>query len=103
MSQEFDRDVLTRLPLAEAVLSLWQWACHDDHLADLYDRYAVHRPQMLRAWARGEDTDAGGRALQRVRSVQVLNIVAWRYPAPATTLGSRLGLEGGERFEPLLA
>ena len=23
------------------------------HLADLFDRYALHRPQMVRAWARG--------------------------------------------------
>src|SRR3954452_10825613 len=25
------------------------------HLAGLYDRYALHRPEMLRAWAAGED------------------------------------------------
>ena len=24
------------------------------HVADLFDRYALHRPQMVRAWARGE-------------------------------------------------
>ena len=29
------------------------------HIADLYDRYAVHRPAMLRAWAAGDDTDGG--------------------------------------------
>ena len=33
------------------------------HLADLFDRYALHRPEMLLAWARGEDTGATGRAL----------------------------------------
>ena len=33
------------------------------HLADLFDRYALHRPQMLLAWARGEDSDGTGRAL----------------------------------------
>lgn len=39
------------------------------HIADLYDRYAVHRPDMLRAWADGRDEDgaatrdAGGRPL----------------------------------------
>jgi exodeoxyribonuclease V gamma subunit len=27
------------------------------HIADLYDSYGVHRPQMLRAWAVGVDTD----------------------------------------------
>ncbi|HYZ82514.1 MAG TPA: exodeoxyribonuclease V subunit gamma, partial [Solirubrobacteraceae bacterium] len=30
------------------------------HLAGLFDRYALHRPQMLAAWARGEDVDALG-------------------------------------------
>ena len=33
------------------------------HIADLYDRYAVHRPQMVRAWAAGEDVDGAGRTL----------------------------------------
>jgi exodeoxyribonuclease V gamma subunit len=30
------------------------------HLADLYDRYAIHRPAMIRAWAAGDDVDAAG-------------------------------------------
>ncbi|HKN40071.1 MAG TPA: exodeoxyribonuclease V subunit gamma, partial [Acidimicrobiia bacterium] len=34
------------------------------HLADLYDRYGVHRPAMLRAWAAKEDTDGAGRPLR---------------------------------------
>ena len=33
------------------------------HVSDLYDRYAVHRPAMLRAWAEGADIDAAGAAL----------------------------------------
>jgi exodeoxyribonuclease V gamma subunit len=33
------------------------------HLADLFDRYALHRPEMLRAWASGRDTDATERGL----------------------------------------
>ncbi|HLF41751.1 MAG TPA: exodeoxyribonuclease V subunit gamma, partial [Acidimicrobiia bacterium] len=33
------------------------------HIADLYDRYAVHRPAMLRAWAAGTDTNGAGRPL----------------------------------------
>ena len=33
------------------------------HLAGLFDRYALHRPEMLAAWARGEDLDAVGAAL----------------------------------------
>lgn len=32
-------------------------------LADLFDRYAVHRPAMLRAWATGEENDGAGEAL----------------------------------------
>jgi exodeoxyribonuclease V gamma subunit len=30
------------------------------HLASLFDRYALHRPQMIAAWARGQDSDAKG-------------------------------------------
>ncbi|MGH2895812.1 MAG: exodeoxyribonuclease V subunit gamma, partial [Solirubrobacteraceae bacterium] len=33
------------------------------HLAGLFDRYSLHRPEMLAAWARGEDLDAIGGAL----------------------------------------
>lgn len=33
------------------------------HLAGLFDRYALHRPQMLQAWAAGRDSDADGAAL----------------------------------------
>ncbi len=33
------------------------------HVADLFDRYAVHRPAMVRAWAAGEDVDGAGDAL----------------------------------------
>jgi Transposase DDE domain len=37
--QDFDREVLSRLPLAEAVLALWQFVCDDEHLDVLYDRH----------------------------------------------------------------
>jgi exodeoxyribonuclease V gamma subunit len=30
------------------------------HLADLFDRYALHRPEMVRAWAAGRDDDGAG-------------------------------------------
>ena len=33
------------------------------HLADLYDRYAVHRPAMVRAWQQGRDEDGDGQPL----------------------------------------
>jgi exodeoxyribonuclease V gamma subunit len=33
------------------------------HIADLLDRYALHRPDMVRAWAQGRDVDAAGRRL----------------------------------------
>ena len=33
------------------------------HIAELFDRYALHRPAMVRAWAEGHDIDASGRAL----------------------------------------
>jgi exodeoxyribonuclease V gamma subunit len=34
------------------------------HLADLFDRYALHRPEMVRAWATGRDEDGTGRRLR---------------------------------------
>ncbi|HEY5431041.1 MAG TPA: exodeoxyribonuclease V subunit gamma, partial [Solirubrobacteraceae bacterium] len=33
------------------------------HLADLFDRYSLHRPEMLASWARGDDLDATGAPL----------------------------------------
>jgi exodeoxyribonuclease V gamma subunit len=30
------------------------------HLADLFDRYGVHRPTMIGEWAAGDDTDGDG-------------------------------------------
>ncbi len=33
------------------------------HISDLFDRYAVHRPGMLRAWAEGADVDVAGAPL----------------------------------------
>ena len=34
-------------------------------VADLFDRYHVHRPAMICAWAAGDDTDPAGRPLLR--------------------------------------
>lgn len=34
------------------------------HVADLFDRYGVHRPDMVRGWREGEDTGPDGGALQ---------------------------------------
>jgi exodeoxyribonuclease V gamma subunit len=37
------------------------------HIADLYDRYAVHRPAMLRAWAEGSDDTWQAELWRRLR------------------------------------
>jgi len=38
------------------------------HLAELFDRYALHRPEMVRAWSGGRDEDGtGGRLRPDVR------------------------------------
>ena len=34
------------------------------HLAELFDRYALHRPEMVRAWAAGRDEDGTGGRLR---------------------------------------
>jgi len=35
------------------------------HVAGLFDRYALHRPELLRAWAAGRDEDGTGVALRQ--------------------------------------
>jgi exodeoxyribonuclease V gamma subunit len=40
------------------------------HLATLFDRYALHRPAMLTAWAAGRDADASGETLAPGRAWQ---------------------------------
>ncbi|HEV2724045.1 MAG TPA: exodeoxyribonuclease V subunit gamma [Thermoleophilaceae bacterium] len=39
------------------------------HLADLFDRYALHRPDMVRAWAAGRDVDGAGGELEVMRAL----------------------------------
>lgn len=39
-------------------------------IADLFDRYGVHRPQMVQAWANGDDVDAEGQVLSPDRRWQ---------------------------------
>jgi exodeoxyribonuclease V gamma subunit len=60
------------------------------HIADLYDRYSVRRPEMVQAWARREDSDGSGRALPDSR---VWQAELWRrlreriaMPSPAERL-----------------
>ncbi len=40
-----------------------EWA-RARRLADLFDRYMTHRPEMIRAWARGGDIDGSGRSIE---------------------------------------
>ncbi|HUQ64117.1 MAG TPA: exodeoxyribonuclease V subunit gamma [Acidimicrobiales bacterium] len=60
------------------------------HIAELYDRYAVHRPQMLCDWAAGHDADGSGGQLSEVAAWQAQ---LWRrlrervaVPSPAERL-----------------
>jgi exodeoxyribonuclease V gamma subunit len=61
------------------------------HIADLYDSYGVRRPEMLRAWAAGVDTDGDTRPLPSDAAWQA---ELWRrlrtrvaVPSPAERLG----------------
>lgn len=63
-----------------------------EHLRDLFRSYAAHRPQLLVAWAAGEDTDGAGGALD---ADQVWQAELWRRlrtavdaPRPAERLES---------------
>ncbi|MBV9916432.1 MAG: exodeoxyribonuclease V subunit gamma [Solirubrobacterales bacterium] len=51
------------------------------HIADLFDRYGVHRPEMLRAWAAGENGEASWQA-------ELWRRLRWRIdtPSPAERL-----------------
>lgn len=53
---------------------------------------------LMEEATRAANDDAGGRALQRVGSVQVLSVVSRRYSTSATNLAERLGLPSGERL-----
>ena len=60
------------------------------HVADLYDRYAIHRPGMVRAWHGGDDVDGRGHPLPDDARWQAL---LWRavrerigVPSPAERL-----------------
>lgn len=53
-------------------------------IADLFDRYALYRPELVRAWTRGEWTGPGGRELPGAARWQPLlwRELAHRLPAP---------------------
>ncbi|MBJ7521591.1 MAG: exodeoxyribonuclease V subunit gamma [Solirubrobacteraceae bacterium] len=65
------------------------------HIAALFDRYALHRPEMVRAWALGSDVDGAGAPL---RDDAVWQAWLWR------ALRARIGTESAaERLPGALA
>jgi exodeoxyribonuclease V gamma subunit len=65
------------------------------HAADLFDRYALNRPEMIRAWAAGDDTDGADGSLPPMSLWQA---ELWR------RLRLRIGIPGPtERLEPACA
>jgi acetyl-CoA C-acetyltransferase len=58
----------------------------------------AHASELLEASARAANEDAGGRAFDHIDSLQVVQNISWRSPAPATILASKLGLRDGERL-----
>src|SRR6185312_16023106 len=64
------------------------------HLADLFDRYAVHRPAMVAAWAAGGDADDRG---ERLPGDLAWQAALWR------RLRARIGVPSpAERLAPAL-
>ena len=90
MSQDVDREVLTRLPLAEATLQLWAWVADDPHLDDLFQRLRGGRGGQRRGWAtRGRSSGyrtpaRGGPPTMASRCVRDSPMpVPWRNGTPA--------------------
>ncbi len=66
------------------------------HVADLFDRYAVHRPSMVRAWLAGDDVDGRGEPLD---ATDVWQPALWR--AARARLGPSFAERVGEATERL--
>ncbi len=70
------------------------WWGRARRLADLYDRYLLHRPDMLRAWAASDDVDAAGHPLSATTRWQphLFRLVRARIgrPSPAEARPERL-------------
>ena len=65
------------------------------HLADLFDRYALHRPEMVRAWARGGPDSPGHPNDPALPASAAWQAELWR------RLRRRIGAPGpAERLEP---
>lgn len=87
-------------PLRRTVDGLPTWA-RARRIADLFDRYLSHRPEMVQAWARGRDVDGGGHRLADEHTWQPF---VWRalreaigVPSPPELLGERLdAIRSGE-------
>jgi exodeoxyribonuclease V gamma subunit len=56
------------------------------HIADLYDRYSVHRPALLHAWAAGEDDGWQAELWRRLRERIAVSSLAERLDEACTTL-----------------
>lgn len=103
-------DVLSRTdpdPLVAQVAKLPEGASlwsRSRGIADLFDRYLLHRPSMVAAWEAGEDVDAWGQPLP-VRTLWQPRL--WRAvqqriarPSPAVTLPALLGAISSGRCPP---
>jgi acetyl-CoA C-acetyltransferase len=77
-------------PRTPVIVGVGQLANRRERIAEVLD--------MLEQVSRAADADSGGRALEKVESVQEVNQISWRTPAPATLLARRLGIEARERM-----
>lgn len=83
------------LDLATSLHGDGSWMARSRYIADLFDRYGMHRPDMLTAWSVGNDIDGAGKPLQ---SNTQGRSALWQ-PALWRLICGRAGISPAEQLE----
>lgn len=86
------------LPRERAEDELWAYA---RQIADLFDRYGTQRPQLIRAWANGDDSDASYARQSDGSTNQLPPEHLWQ-PALWRAVRRRLGVSSASELMPTM-